>query len=99
MKRTITAVALFAFALPLFATVRGKVVRADGNPYPGVEITVEHTNGRTFTGYTDNDGMFYVHDVPAGEAKLRARTPRDDKKFQVSVTPQPYTDVAPIVVR
>ncbi|MCU1245877.1 MAG: hypothetical protein JWN02_1787 [Acidobacteria bacterium] len=99
MKRFIICLALLIIAAPLFATVRGKVVRADNAAaYSGVAVKIEG-NGKSFTGYTDEGGQYYVHDVPAGRYRLTVSSARDTKSIPVNVTRQPYTDVVTVTVR
>jgi hypothetical protein len=80
-------------------TVRGRVVAADGTPYPSVSVTLGGAPGANKRVFTDRDGMFYVPDVAPGAYTLTVRTSRSERTVSVTATPQPYSDVAPVSVR
>lgn len=67
-----------AFAQPVRQTVRGQVTMADGTAVPGVEMTLELTDGSSLAiATTDNDGRFSIADVAPGDYTLRATTDSD----------------------
>jgi hypothetical protein len=91
-------VAVSAFASP--TTVRGRVVAADGAPYPSAAVTLKAASGaKTSTVYTDRDGMFYIVNVVPGAYTMVVRTSRSETAFRVSAQPRPYSDVPPVRVR
>lgn len=62
-----------ATAQPVRGTVHGQVTMADGTGAPGVEVTLEHTDGSSLAvATTGDDGRFAIGDVRPGEYVLRA---------------------------
>jgi carboxypeptidase family protein len=91
-------VAVSAFAAP--TTVRGRVLAADGTPYPSAAVTLKsRTGARTAPVYTDREGMFYVANVAPGAYTMVVRTSRSETPFSVSAQPRAYSDVPPVRVR
>jgi hypothetical protein len=81
-------------------TVRGRVLAADGTPYPSASVTLRSKSGaKTSAVYTDRDGMFYVANVAPGAYTMVVRTNRSETPFPVSAQPRPYSDLAPVHVR
>ncbi|MEZ5419366.1 MAG: TonB-dependent receptor [Vicinamibacterales bacterium] len=65
-------------AQPVRGTVLGQVTLADGTGAPGVEVTLEHTDGSSLAvTTTDDDGRFAIEDVRPGEYVLRAAAGSD----------------------
>jgi len=81
-------------------TVRGRVLAADGTPYPSAAVTLKAGSGaKTSAVYTDREGMFYVSNVTPGAYTMIVRTSRSETPFSVSARPTPYSDLAPVRVR
>jgi hypothetical protein len=90
-------VAANAFAA---TTVRGRVLAADGTPYPSAAVTLKSRSGaKTSPVYTDREGMFYVVNVAPGAYTLVVRTSRSETPFSVSAQPRTYSDLPPVRVR
>jgi len=96
----IVALLAAAFASAQAATtVRGLVLAIDGTPYPSAAITLKSASAATPTVYTGRDGMFYVSNVPPGAYTMHVKTSRAEATFQVTASPQAYSDVPPVKVR
>jgi hypothetical protein len=101
MNRRITSavVLLLLAAAAAQATVRGQVVRSDtGQPYAGVQVTLQAGNARSVPAYTDANGRFYLQNVPAGPYTMEIRSKRRTITIPVQVTGAAYTDVPPVTV-
>jgi hypothetical protein len=86
-------------------TVRGRLDRQDGygRAYPAVYVGVTLYNpqlGRSAPSYSDNDGMYYLYNVPPGEYLLEiwVYPGRDPMVFKIQVSNQPVTDISPILI-
>jgi len=93
---------VLVFAANAFAatTVRGRVLAADGTPYPSAAVTLRSASGaKTPAVYTDHEGMFYVTNVAPGAYTMVVRTNRSETPFNVSAQPKPYSDLPPVRVR
>lgn len=85
-------------------TVRGRLFRmVYGRPYPAPYVAVTLFNqqmGRSRPAYTDTSGMYYLFNVPPGVYQLEiwwSRNPNDlPYRYTISVSNNPYTDIAPI---
>jgi hypothetical protein len=80
------------------ATVRGRLVHANGYPAAGVAVTVFNQQvGRSSPAYAGPDGMYYLYNVRPGiyyvEVWVRASGP--PVVYQIRVV-EPYTDIPPI---
>jgi uncharacterized surface anchored protein len=102
MKRALIlsiATALFVTAANA-ATIRGKVVYANGAPCAGAEAkAADAANRQTTEAYTDRDGMFYIHDVPPGRYTVFVIKNRTRKAVPVTVTAAPYAEVGTVPVQ
>ncbi len=101
MKRIATLLlTLLVAAAANAATVRGKIIRADGSVARGAAVTLDHPQrGRSATAYSDAEGMFYLPNVPAGDYTMEVQTPNDKAAFRITVLNQEYSDVAPVKVK
>ncbi|HVR40772.1 MAG TPA: carboxypeptidase-like regulatory domain-containing protein [Thermoanaerobaculia bacterium] len=103
MKRIIILITLILTiaATASASTVRGKVVKPDGaTAYRGAAVTLEHAErGRSTPAYADNDGMFYLRNVPPGDYTMEVQTANDKAVFRITVLNQEYSDVAPVKVK
>jgi hypothetical protein len=85
-------------------TVRGVLLRRDGsgNQYAAPYIKVSLNNeerGRSALAYSGTDGMYYLYNVPAGDYLLEIwLTPTKPLRYKISVSDQPYTDIAQIFI-
>jgi hypothetical protein len=99
MRRTIL-LTLLVFAIATAAdaaTVRGKVTYSDARPHPGVSITLTSAaTGATPTVRTDEEGMFYLQNVPAGQYTMEVTTSKGKSTYRVTVTADAYSDVPPV---
>jgi len=82
------------------ATVRGRLVHANGYPGAGIAVTVVNQQvGRSSPAYAGPDGMYYMYNIPAGsyylEIWLYPGAPSLVYQIQVG---EPYTDIPPIMV-
>jgi hypothetical protein len=90
--------AVTAFAAS--TTVRGRVLAADGTPYPSASVTLRSKSGaKTSAVYTDREGMFYIANIAPGAYTMVVRTSRSETPFPVSAQPRPYSDLPPVHVR
>ena len=95
----IAIVASLLLAAVAEATVRGQVMRRDtGQPYAGVQVTLSGAAGRSVPAYTDGQGMYYLQNVPPGAYTLEVRSKRQTVKLPVTVTREPYTNIARVSV-
>jgi hypothetical protein len=85
-------------------TVRGRLYRRGprGEYYPAPSIGVRLTHsyhGASSMSYTDNQGMYYLTNVPPGDFVLEVWLSKDNvMRFTIRALPQPFTDIAPIQV-
>lgn len=94
-----TIVVLLLAAVAAQATVRGQINRLDnGQPYPGVMVTLKTGNVSSVPAYTDATGKFYLQNVPAGNYTMEVRSKRKTINVPVKVTSAPYTDVPKVTV-
>ena len=100
MKRISIVLALTLMAAAAHgATVRGKVVRVSGTPYPGAAVTLQNPAiGRSATVYTAADGVFLLRNIPQGEYVVEVKTPRATATSRVVVTQQPVAEVQAVQV-
>ena len=99
MRRTIlfTLFLLVVATAANGATVRGRITYGDGNrPHAGVSVTLTSAAATTPTVLTDNDGMFYVQNVPAGQYTMKVATSKTTATYNVTVTNAAYSDVPPV---
>lgn len=101
MRRMAIVLALtLAAAAASAATVRGKVTRISGTPYPGAAVTLQNPAiGRSATVYTAEDGMFYLRNIPQGEYVVEVKTPQSKTNVRVVVTQQSVAEVRTVQVR
>src|SRR5437588_22985 len=91
---------LLIFLMPVWAnaaTVRGRLVHANGYPAAGVAITVVNQQvGRSSPAYVGPDGMYYLYNIPPGyyylEVWIYPGAPPQVYQIQVF---EPYTDIPP----
>ena len=73
MKRAIVLLALVVLPVMLFAQIAGKmtgvVTSADGEPLAGANIVLD---GTSMGAATDEDGRYYILNVPVGRYTVRA---------------------------
>jgi len=101
-RSTLSVLVVLLIAANAFAatTVRGRVLAADGTPYPSAAVTLKSRSGaKTSPVYTDREGMFYVANVAPGAYTLVVRTSRSETPFSVSAQPRAYSDLPPVRVR
>jgi hypothetical protein len=85
-------------------TVRGMLIRrgGDGKQYAAPYVKVSLNNqerGRSALAYSGTDGMYYLYNVPAGEYHLEIwLSPTEVKRYKISVSDEPYTDIAEIPI-
>ena len=82
------------------ATVRGRLVHANGYPAAGVAVTVSNQQvGRSSPAYAGADGMYYLYNVPPGYYYLEVWIYPGGAPvvYQIQVI-DPYTDTAQIGV-
>lgn len=84
-------------------TVRGKIERKTAYgiyPATSVEVTLSARNrGRSSPAYTDNQGFYYLHNIPPGKYVLEIWVGQTPVTRQIRVLNRPYTDIPPIRVR
>ena len=86
--------------------VRGRIERAtaDGTRYAvaNVEVVIQDsaTARRWHSVYTGRDGLFYLDGIPEGIYYLEIRVSQGlpPSWYKIRAKPQPYTDLAPILV-
>lgn len=85
-------------------TVRGMLVRQNSAgrkyaaPYIGVSLNNKQI-GRSSLVYSGVDGMYYLHNVPAGNYYLEVWVaPNHRLVYTINVTDEPYTDITPILI-
>lgn len=62
-------------------SIEGTVDSTDGDPLPGIPVTIESVDGeQSETVETDDDGEYYMPDVPAGEYVLTAGADEDSQE-------------------
>ena len=100
---SLSVLVVLLIAATVFAsatTVRGRVLAADGTPYPSAAVTLKsRTGAKTSPVYTDREGMFYVANVAPGAYTLVVRTSRSETPFSVSAQPRAYSDLPPVRVK
>lgn len=98
MRRSMLFLTVILIAIApaaLAGTVRGKVIRADGAPHESAAVSLGSGSSPVYTG---RDGMFYIRNVQPGTYTVEVKSPRQTKKFRVTVQAAEYTDLAPIAV-
>jgi hypothetical protein len=82
------------------ASVRGQVLRQNGQPLAGVTVTIsDHKSYRSVPAHSGNDGMYYLFNIPAGQYFLEVWTnPKTPTVYQVTVS-EPNTDMPRVTVR
>lgn len=101
MRRSMLFLTVILIAIApaaLAGTVRGKVIRADGAPHESAAVSLGSGSGNSSPVYTGRDGMFYIRNVQPGTYTVEVKSPRQTKKFRVTVQAAEYTDLAPIAV-
>jgi len=86
--------------------VRGRIERstADGTRYPvaNVEVVIQDsaTARRWHPVYTGRDGLYYLDGIPEGIYYLEVRASQGfaPSWYKIRARPQPYTDLAPILI-
>jgi hypothetical protein len=85
--------------------VRGKIERQNSPrnyPAPRVRVTLAPANdqGRATTAYTGADGMYYFHNVAAGQYVLKVWNSQDQavRAYTIVAGRKTYTDIKPIVI-
>lgn len=97
---TFTLFVVLSTAVANAATVRGRLVHANGYPGAGMAVTVFNQQmGRSSPAYAGPDGMYYIYNVPAGYYYLEVWIYAGGAPvvYQISVG-EPYTDIPPIGV-
>jgi hypothetical protein len=84
------------------AGIRGRLERIapNGSRYPaqGIAVTVYNQElGRTSPSYTDNNGMYYLNNIPPGGYFLEVWISTPALVYSIQVG-EPGTDIPPIVV-
>lgn len=101
MKRQLivsAAIVLLAAAAHA-ATVRGKVTYSNGAACAGAEVKVVDQSQRSSTeAYSDEQGMFYLHNVPPGRYTLKVKTNRSTKSVPITVVAAEYSDAPGVTV-
>lgn len=96
MKRALMlsiAAALFVTAANA-ATIRGKAVLPTGAPCRGAEAKAADAAKRESTSaYSDNEGMFYIHNVPPGRYTVMVTKGNGKATATVTVTAAQYAEV------
>jgi len=102
MKRAL----MFSIAAALFvtaanaATIRGKVVLASGAPCRGAEAkAADAANRESTSAYSDNDGMFYIHNVPPGRYVVIVTKGNGKATANVTVTGAEYAEAGTLRVQ
>jgi len=106
-RRFATAVALIlaalvtVHALAAASTVRGQIYRMVNGKRVGangIAVRLNHPQrGPSSLVYTNNDGMYFLYNIPPGQYTLEVTiTQKNVKKFQITVENKAYTDIAPI---
>jgi hypothetical protein len=82
------------------ASVRGQVLRQNGQPAEGITITIsDHKSYRSPPARAGNDGMYYLFNIPAGQYYLEVWVnPQTPTVYQVTVS-EPNTDMPRVTVR
>lgn len=97
-----TLVALAPQIVGANSTVRGRLIRVGPQgtyPAVGVAVTVySQQNGRSNPSYSGPDGMYYLYNIPPGSFSLQVWATKPPMVFQVQVSAQGFTDIAPIRV-
>jgi hypothetical protein len=90
---TCAAVAIASVAAHA-ASVRGQLVRENGQLAAGVTVTIsDDKNYRSAPAVAGSDGMYYLYNIPAGQYYLEVWVnPKTPKKYQVTVK-EPNTDM------
>ena len=99
MKRALLLLMFIATAANA-ATIRGKVVYANGAPCSGAQAkALDPANRETTIAYTDREGMFYIHDVPPGRYTVMVIKNKTAKAIPVNVTGAAYAEVGTVPVQ
>ena len=84
-------------------TVRGRIERwTPYGIYPATAMAVtlfSPDRGRSYPAYTDNQGFYYLQNIPPGNYVLEVWVGQLPLTRPVSVLNRPYNDVPPIQVR
>jgi hypothetical protein len=82
------------------ASVRGQVLRQNGQSAEGITITIsDHKSYRSPPARAGNDGMYYLFNIPAGQYYLEVWVnPQTPTVYQVTVS-EPNTDMPRVTVR
>lgn len=99
MKRALLLL-MFAATAANAATIRGKVVYANGAPCGAAQAkALDAAKRETTIAYTDRDGMFYIHDVPPGRYTVMVIKSRTTKAIPITVTGAAYAEVGTVPVQ
>ena len=80
--------------------MRGRITYRNGASYSGAAVNVVDQSNRSSTvAYTDRDGMFYLHRIPAGRYVLTVKTGRTNRSVAVTVRQTDYVDVPTLAVQ
>jgi hypothetical protein len=81
------------------ASVRGQVLRRNGQPAAGVTLTIsDHKSYRSAPARSGNDGMYYLFNIPAGQYYLEVWVnPKTPEVYQVTIS-EPNTDLPRVTV-
>lgn len=90
-----------AHALAVNSTVRGQIYRMVNGKRVGangIAVRLNHPKrGPSSAVYTNSEGMYFLYNIPPDQYTLEVTiTPKNIKKFQITVENKPYTDIAPI---
>ena len=79
----------------LYRMVNGKRVGANG-----IAVRLNHPQrGPSTSVYTNNEGMYFLYNIPPGQYTLEVTIAKNVKKYQITVENKPYTDIAPIEIK
>ncbi len=101
MKRQwiLSAAIVLLAAAAQAATVRGKVRYSNGRACAGAAVTVVNAAQRSSTeAYSNEQGMFYLHNVPPGRYTLKVKTNRATKSVPITVAGADYSDAPAVTV-
>ena len=99
MKRALIACLVLCAAAANAATIRGKVTYPNGAPCAGAAAKAASPKGETTIAYSDREGMYYIHDVPAGHYTVNVTKGKTTKSVPVTVTNAPYADAKAISIQ
>jgi hypothetical protein len=75
-------------------TVRGQLLHQGRVPAAGIQVTLlSPTAGRSSPSMTDNNGMFYLYNVPFGSYYLEVWISNPAQAYPVQISTSPYNDL------